>query len=246
MLGPLLFLIYINDLPESIPHSSVYFFADDTKLLTTPTVNDLQLQNDINSLSWWCSQWKLKLNPTKCVGIHFSKSTASPPNLHINNTPIEFVDHYRDLGIIVTNNLNWSKHLSHICSNAYRALNLIRRSVTTSNVLVKKRLYISLVRSHLSYCSQLWRPRLLKDISLLERVQRRATKYIVHHNSDYKSQLISLHLLPLMYWLELVDIMFLVKSIKEPDNAFNILEFISFSTSNTCSGTNNKLQFKFQ
>ena len=84
---------------------------------------------------------------------------------------------------------------------------------------VKRQLYLSLIRSHLTYCSQLWRPRLVKDIENLERIQRRATKYIVGNNQmDYKSRLrlLSVHLLPLMYWLELQDVMFLVKCLRQP------------------------------
>ena len=190
------FLIYINDLPQSVPHSTVYLFADDTKLISvsaTPEDDNL-LQTDLNSLQSWCSKWKLKLNADKCVGIHFTHSLPSYlPSLTINNTQIEFVFSHRDLGVAVTNNLSWSIHYNHICSKAYAALNLIRRTITTSSINVKKQLYLSLVRSQLTYCSQLWRPRLLKDITQLERVQRRATKYIVQdRNQDYKSRLIAL------------------------------------------------------
>ena len=176
LLGPLLFLIYINDLPQSVPHSTVYLFADDTKLISVSSTpeDDNLLQTDLNSLQSWCSKWKLKLNADKCVSIHFTHSLPScPPSLTINNTQIEFVFSHRDVGVALTNHLSWSIHYNHICSKAYAALNLIRRTITTSSINVKKQLYLSLVRSQLTYCSQLWRPRLLKDITQLERVQRR-------------------------------------------------------------------------
>ena len=122
VLGPLLFLIYINDLPHSVHHSTVYLFADDTKLTSvsaTPEDANL-LQTDMNSLQSWCSKWKLKLNADKCVGIYFTHSLSScPPLLTINNTQIEFVSSHRDLGVTVTNNLSWSIHYNHICSKAY-------------------------------------------------------------------------------------------------------------------------------
>ena len=71
---------------------------------------------------------------------------------------------------------------------------------------VKKTLYLTLVRPKLSYCSPLWRPYLIKDILLLERVQRRATKFILgDYSMDYKSRLTNLKLLPLMYTYELTD-----------------------------------------
>ena len=121
VLGPLLFLIYINDLPQLVPHSTVYLFADHTKLISvsaTPEDDNL-LQTDLNSLQSWCSKWKLKVNANKCVGIHFTHSLPScAPSLTINNTQIEFVFSHRDLGVAVTNNLSWSIHYNHICSKS--------------------------------------------------------------------------------------------------------------------------------
>ena len=99
----------------------------------------------------------------------------------------------------------------------------------------KTKLYTTLVRSQLTYCTQLWRPHLIKDILNIERVQRRATKYILNdYVSDYKNRLLKLKLLPL-------DIMFVIKSLKFPTNNFNIRDYISFSTTNTISSSGHKL-----
>ena len=92
------------------------------------------------------------------------------------------------------------------------------------------------------YCSQLWRPNLNTDISKLERVQRRTTKFILNdYISDYKSRLIRLNLLPLMYIYELNDIMFFIKSCKSPSSHFNIFDYLQFSNSSTRSSKNLKL-----
>ena len=110
----------------------------------------------------------------------------------------------------------------------------------------KKQLYIMLVRSHLLYCSQLWNPCVIKDIINMERIQRRSTKYILNdYTSDYKTRLLKLKLLPLMYLLDLSDVLFFIKSIKLPSDNFNILHFISFSSSNTRSSSHNKLNHKY-
>ena len=82
----------------------------------------------------------------------------------------------------------------------------------------------------------LWRPHQVQHIILLERVQRRASKFILNdYSTDYKSRLIKLNLLPLMYIYELMDILFFIKSLKASSDSFDITEFISFSTSNTIS-----------
>ena len=104
-------------------------------------------------------------------------------------------------------------------------------------------IYISLVRSQLMFCSTLWKPYLLKDIRQLEQLQHRATKYILNgYISNYKSRLLELKILPLMYVLDICDIMFFIKSLKAPTNAFNVTDYIKFTSGNTRSGSSYKLQ----
>ena len=195
VLGPLLFLIYINDLPTVIKYSPNFLFADDYKLMhSILTFNDSTLlQQDINSIMLWCSRSKLNINADKCAVLHFSLSVADSPTYtyKVNNHVLQFLDHYRDLGILVSTSLNWTLHYNHICSKAYLSLQLIRRIIPlNSSTSLKKLLYLSLVRSHLIYCSQLWRPHYIKDICRLEKIQHWATKFILNdYTSDYKSRL---------------------------------------------------------
>ena len=129
---------------------------------------------------------------------------------------------------------------------AYRQLGLIRRTFSSStSVRVKKLIYLSLVRSQITYRSQVWRPHLIKDITSLERIQRRATRFILNDfSSDYHTRLISLHLLPLMYLYELLDVIFFVKCFKSPDPSFPIWGHVSFSTASTRSASAAKLNHK--
>ena len=153
------------------------------------------------------------------------------------------VKQHKDLGVLVTNNLTWSNHINCIYSSAYRSLHLIHRSVSSNNPSLRKCLYITLVHSRLIYCSQIWRPRLIKYIVCLEKVQRRATKYILNdYSTDYKTRLMSLHLLPLMYWLELQDLMFLIKCIKDPDDNCDISNHVKFMSSPTRASSLKHLQ----
>ena len=250
VLGPLLFLIFVNDIPNATSFCTTCLFADDTKLLKpiSSKIESTFMQQDLDSLATWCSTWKLSLNTSKCAAMRFSlsPSTSNTYMYSINNHPIKSVDSHKDLGILVTSDLSWSKHINSICSNAYKALHFIRRSISTTSPSLRLRIYLSLVRSKLSFCSQIWRPRLIKDIVCLERVQRRATKFICNDfTSDYKSRLFSLHLLPLMYWLELQDIMFLIRCIKDPPNNLDLNDHISFSSSSTRATSTLSLRHNF-
>ena len=216
VLGPLLFLIFINDLTDSVSHSTVSLFADDTKLLLdVAESNSSVLQSDLSAISQWCTQWELTLNLDKCSLIRFSLSHLNSDTSYlIDNHAISISQEVPDLGIIVNNKLSFSPHYKSICSKAYKTLFMVRRTLrlTSAPVSIKKQIYLTLVRSKLTYCCQLWRPYLIKDITMLENVQRRATKFITSDNeSDYKSRLLKLDLLPLMHWYELQDLLFLIK-----------------------------------
>ena len=118
-----------------------------------------------------------------------------------------------------------------ITSKAYKSLGLLRRVL--KNSYCPEALYISIVRPNLLYCSPLWRP-----------YQRRATKFILSdYSSDYKTRLIQLGMLPLMYILEIADIVFFIKSINNPSEKFNILDFVDFSAGSSRSA-NMKLHHK--
>ena len=129
----------------------------------------------------------------------------------INGNPVKFSKSHRDLGVLVSEDLSWSKHINSIC---YKSLYFIRRLISQhSSTALRRQLYLTLVRSHLGYCSQLWRPFLVKDILHIEQIQRRhLNNYMLNDfNSDYKSRLIELNILPLSYayWFEFLDLSFL-------------------------------------
>ena len=115
-IGPLLFIIYVNDIPDIITYSSCFLFADDVKLLKTiNTMEDHQrLEDDLKAISDWCKQWNLALNPTKCSAIQFSTQTPSQElaPYTIGQSDIPFVNSQKDLGprlgVIVSNSLSWN------------------------------------------------------------------------------------------------------------------------------------------
>ena len=202
MLEPLLFAIFINDLPKCIKSAVLFIFADDTKCLRSKTDTD-KLQEDINSANDWSHFTNLLFNIAKFFHIRFlPKPPLNPDTLvyTVNGNPIKTTLRHKNLGITFTADLNWTEHYKIITTRAYRTLGLIRCTFRINCVEAKKQLYTALVRSQMLNCSQLWRPQLIKDINILERVQRRATKYILYdYTSSYKSRLQQLQMLPLMY-----------------------------------------------
>lgn len=245
ILGPLLFLIFVNDIPSYISSSSVLMYADDTKCFKSinSATDSACLQVDLESLSKWSIEWHLSFNIQKCNLLRIS--TSKSPSLFdyvIDRSTINQKINHKDLGVIFCHDLTWSTHISYIISKAYKTLGLVRRTFShCSSINAKKLLYISLVRSILTFSSQVWRPYLKKDIIALEKVQRRATKFILNDfSSDYKTRLQQLQLLPLMMTLELNDIIFTVNALKHPADHFNILDFISMPSS--CTRSSNKFK----
>ena len=242
ILGPILFLLFVNDIPDCLSTSKLLLFADDAKCFhLIKSLDDVcLLQLDLDSLVAWSKKWKLHFNSSKCLAISFSKKQESAEQVYkLCNSEVVHKDNLRDLGVILSRDLSWSAHYNAITSKAYKTLGLIRRCFNRNiPYFAKKNLYISLVLSQITYCSVIWRPHLIKDIKLLESVQRRATKFILNDfTSDYKSRLIKLNLLPLMMFYELCDIIFYIKSVKSPNTNFNINDFIFVKNSITRSSS---------
>ena len=186
-------------------------YADDTKCFrkVSSVADCVLLQEDLCQLSSWSQKWNLHFNGHKCVLVRFhSNLSCIPYNYKI---PIQALTSHRDLGIVMSADMSWSAHLKQITARAYKTLASYGGVSVLPSVLQQKNLYLSLVRSQLSYGSQIWRPHLIKDILELECIQRRATKYILDDfHSSYKCRLQSLKILLLMMQLELYDILFFI------------------------------------
>ena len=186
----------------------------------------------------------MSFNCKKCSLLRFGPSNMSSlPSYTINSEPIIASNQHKDLGILLTTSFSWSPHISSLLVKAYCSLRLIRRVVPfNSNINLKRSLYLSLVRSHFTYCSPIWRPHLTQDIVKLEQLQRRATKFIVSSSLDYKSRLVNIDLLPLSLWLEYQDILLLVKLMSDPPDNFCIDDFITSVSSSTRASTQHKIK----
>lgn len=242
IVGPILFILYLNDLPKCISNSKILSFADNTKCYRVICREEdaIGFQEDLNNIDSWSLTWKLNFNISKFALVHFhSNHQEIGTSYSMRGNEITSCKSHKDLGVILSSDLTWTNHYQSILAKVYGKLSLVRRSFSLfCTVGTRKKLYISLIRSQLVYGSQLWRPMLIKDIQKIEQLQRRATKYILQDfSSDYKSRLLALSILPLMMLYELYDIMFFISNVKKPSESFNILSHVSFSTANTRSGS---------
>ena len=165
------------------------------------------------------------------------------PNIvpyQINNHPIPVSRMYSDLGIHINDSLIFDASQQVFITHS-RTLHL-----HNAPMQIKKQLYLSIIRSRLTYCSQLWHPHQFKYINMLKNVQRRCTKFITNdYTSDYKSLLQRINLLPLMYWYDLLYLLFFVKCLKISPGNFNISDYVQFISSSTRNSSKQKLQFKY-
>ena len=198
VLGPILFLIYINDLPSHI-NSLVKIFADDSKLYNGISNDDdvENLQADLNALIEWTKTWQMEFNKDKCHVMHYHKK--NPLSIyHLNGHIIESCDTEKDLGVLLSKDLKPSPHIANITLKAYQKLAMINRTFTYKDEETVIPAYKALVRPLLEYCQEVWSPHLIKDIESIEAVQRRATKMIpkIRHLS-YEERLSHLNLFKL-------------------------------------------------
>ena len=184
VLGPLLFLIYINDLPSFVISES-YLFADDTKIFRCIEGKSDQslLQSDLNSLSEWSNNWLLEFNADKCKSIHFGKQLHTDKSYYLMDKEgykheLKKVEFEKDIGVITDQKMDFEYHIAEKVKKANQIMGTIRRSFKYMNEEMFVILYTSLVRPHLEYASSVWRPYKIKYIEQLETVQRRATKQI--------------------------------------------------------------------
>ena len=170
VLGPLLFLVFVNDI-DSCVSSKLLKFADDTKVFRVVSSLDAvnKLRDDLRMLFQWSTDWMMFFNLNKCSVMHLGFN--NPRHCYyMGGLQLDVVKDEKDLGVIVREDLKVSFQCSEAVKKANRVLGMIRRTFTYKENHLILNLYKSLVRPHLEYCVQVWRPHLQKDIKLLEGV----------------------------------------------------------------------------
>lgn len=182
-IGPLLFIIFVNDIP-SIFSKSIFtkIFADDLKIYTRIRcfLDEFLLQHNLNLLVNWSELWQLPISIGKCItmliGILKHIHPPSPTRYFLNTTPLEYVSSVKDLGVIVDGNLQFKEHINRIVHNASCRASLILKCFQSHDINLLRRAFIVYVRPLLEYNSPVWSPHSVGEIKALESVQRRFTK----------------------------------------------------------------------
>lgn len=185
-IGPLLFIIFINEVPLIVNFSKCLMFADDLKLIARISNLDdcLKLQSDLTNLAKWCSENGININISKCcVSSYTYNSTKFVFSYSISDTPLKRATEVTDLGVTFDEKLRFSAHIDRVVSKAYCLLGFIRRnSKDFRDAYTLKSLYVSLVRSTLEYCSIIWSPYYSIHSNRIERIQKIFTKTALRLN----------------------------------------------------------------
>lgn len=205
VLGPLLFVIYINTMIADTKDSNVYLYADDVKLFREikSSADQKTLQQELNQFESWTQHSLLKFHPDKCKVLRFkpkNKTTEVTDKYTVGNTIMEAVSKFDDLGITFTEDLSFHEHISKKVKKANSLAGMLRRTFIHLDQQNFKQLFTSIVRPHLEYGAAVWNPHQKGLINTIENVQRRATKQLpLMSEIPYKDRLKLLQLPTLEY-----------------------------------------------
>jgi hypothetical protein len=180
VLGPLMFLVYINDIADNIQHSTVRLFADDCLLYRNiKSIEDtIKLQDDLTAMENWAKKWQMIFNPTKCYHLRSTRQ-KKPIKSHYKMLchQLEEVEHHPYLGVEFSNDYSWSHHIDKVTGKAEKSLNFLRRNLGKCSRETKNLAVTTMVRPILEYASAAWDPYQQNHINQVERIQSKAARF---------------------------------------------------------------------
>ena len=245
VLGPTLFIVFINDLPSTVD-SHMKLFADDTKLyriVNSKADSDL-LQADINIVSNWSSIWQLPFNENKCKVVHYGKKNQGydytlTTGTHVS--PVACGHEEIDLGVLFQQDLSFSNHAADAAKRANIKLGIIKRSFSALQKKGFLTMYKTIIRPTLEYCNSVWCPMLKRDEVMLEKVQQRATRLLPElKQKAYPDRLRELQLPTLAYRRQRADMIQIFKILRGFDRLIPS-KFFLLATGSTTRGHNFKI-----
>ena len=189
VLGPLLFLAFINDLPDCVKSSTTRLFADDCALykrISSPHDAKL-LQEDLDALQMWERTWHMQFNPAKCQVLRVTKKRkpiTSTYNIH--GVTLEEVTSARYLGVHIDSNLNFNNHVDITAKKANSTRAFLQRNFRRCPRKIKEATYKTYIRPTIEYAAVAWDPHTQRNIKKVEQVQRNSARYVMG-NYDRRS-----------------------------------------------------------
>ena len=254
VLGPILFVLYINDLPEVVSEGTwIYLFADDTKIFREIKSFDdkIILQNDVEELVKWSAKWLLKFHPDKCVYMSIGNPNKfiipqslfeTPYNMECQ--PLKYSECEKDLGVHVDHDLKFDKHINSKINTANRIMGIVKRTFVFLEPYTFCAIFKGLIRPHLEYAAPVWSPYTVKLKESIERVQRRATKVVpgLSHLS-YPERLRALNLPTLAYRRARGDMITVYKLLNREGDGYDasLPSLLTMSHTNNLRGNDRKL-----
>ena len=160
ILGPLLFILYINDIVNDI-HCGIRLFADDTSLYIvagTPNNAARLMNTDLEKITIWSNKWPVTFNPAKTESLLLSRKINKPdhPSLYLNDVRIEEVNTHKHLGVYLSQRLDWQNHVEYITDKVSTRLNLLRSLKFTLDRNSLQKIYFTFIRTVLDYADVVW------------------------------------------------------------------------------------------
>jgi len=180
ILGPLLFILYLNDLAQFVS-CKFKLFADDVTLYHQIVTNTdcLFLQDNLYAFLKWCHRWLMRLQPPKCEALCISNKRYPPTFTYLcDGVPLQWSSVVRYLGIYINQHLTWSDHCKFVSGRASKTLNLLRRLLYCCSPLAKRLSFCALVLPILQYGCAVWLPHYKNDVNRLEAIQYKAARWI--------------------------------------------------------------------
>ena len=236
-LGPLLFILYINDVTDGFVGVSAKLFADDLKLYTEIDTDssEIHFQSHLDILFSWASSWQLGISYSKCCILRLGRDPSQFP-FSFNNTPIVTSDLVKDLGVYMTPDLSFASHIHDFVSRAKLRSALIFRSFLTRNTANLKRAFITYVRPLLEYTSPVWSPSHLYLINEIENVQRSFTKRLPGLSTLSYSERLSILNLPTLEYGRLIADLIICFNIVHGFSCMNTDSFFTLSRNSSLRG----------
>ena len=182
VLGPLLFLVYVNDIADSLT-SVARLFADDSSLAVSS--NSIQfiesiLNHDLQTITDWANQWIVNFNPSKTEVIFcsLSKTNNIRPTLYFQDTQLTFVETHKHLGVTLSFDGSWHAHISNIAASAAKLLGSMRLLKYKLKRKTLNQIYISYLRPILEYASILWDSCTVNEKETIEKIQYEAARIV--------------------------------------------------------------------